>query len=617
MKTNYSHNCLIFFLLLYFGFIQNVKAQVDTLFINESFISTDLNKISNRFSTNNPINISEAYKKSYSNKNNSNTFAFFNINEDLGFLTFTIHNKTEKPQNLVIEIYNALINEISLYEKTTNSFELINTSGTDFPFRSRLKNDRNFLYPITLSSLVSKSYIFQFKKNKISIVVPAKIWTAQAFQKQNKQQYLFIGMYYGLCLISIIISLYIYYILRKKLYILYATYIVFLGLYLFSYLGLYFQFFSSNTEHYNKYIHVFFTVGSMVLFVLFSIKVLNAKTIAHNLVKFLYVFLGLTISIRFAEFYLPQSIFSIVKPFIIKFWYVSFLIINSILILLIIKSYTYQKKITLLYTMAYSFLGIGTILTIINLSTGHVNAFAFGLPIIFYASFLEIVFLTFTIILMVKGIYDERNILSKKIVVQEKKNLTAFIKGEDQERKRISKELHDNIGSQLSYLKRFVSDAFNNEEVTKAIDTICNDVRNLSHEISPSDLKIVGFESAVEDLSQNISAQTTLNVNFNSYQFPESLDDEIATQLYRVVQEAFNNILKHAKAKQVDVQLMGHNCEITISIEDDGKGFNTSNEIGGLGLKNMHSRIYQIGGTLSIDSQISKGTSVLITLPVR
>lgn len=257
---------------------------------------------------------------------------------------------------------------------------------------------------------------------------------------------------------------------------------------------------------------------------------------------------------------------------------------------------------------------IGTFASILYHAYGLVNTYVYDLPLLFYSSFLEILLLTFTVVLMVKDIYDERNILSEKIVIEEKKNLTAFIKGEDQERKRISKELHDNIGSQLSYLKRFVSDKFKDEEVTETIDSICNDVRNLSHDISPSDLKIVGFKNAVEDLSKNLSSQTILDVDFSSYHFPEILEDDIATQLYRVVQEAFNNIIKHADAKHVDIQLIGHKESFSISIEDDGKGFDLKAIEQGLGLKNMRSRIQQINGSFSIDSKIKSGTSLLITI---
>lgn len=614
MKVIYFHKLFFAFVCL---LVNTICAQVNTLYIDSSFTEINLSEIGNRYSINKAVSIDEAYKNSLEFKSVNKKFAFYDINEDYGFLSFSLTNPDKTKKHLVIEVYNSLLNEIRFYEKQNDAFVLINEAGTDFPFHNRLVNDRNFLYPVALNPGQSRSFIFEFKKSKISIVVPAKIATVEVFQKQNKLQYLCIGLYYGLCLISIIIGLYIFFLLKKYLYLLYACYIVCLGLYLFSYLGLFFQFFSSNDAFYNKYIHVFFAISSVVLFILFSIKVLNAKTIAPKLTRFLTAFLIITIVIRFGELYLPKSLFIVLKTYIIKFWYMSFFVMNFILILLTLKSYKHQKKITAFYGIAYSFVGLATIITILNLSTGKVNAFIDGLPVIFYASFLEIIFLTLTIIFMVKEIYDERNTLSEKIVIEEKKNLTAFIKGEDQERKRISKELHDSIGSQLSYLKRVVSDNFKNNAVNDTIDTICNDVRNLSHEISPSDLKLVGFENAISDLAHNLSTQTSLTVGFSSYNFPKKLDENIETQLYRVLQEALNNILRHADAKHINVQLIGHSSYATITIEDDGKGFNPKKLEMGLGLKNMNSRIDQVGGKLDVDSKINKGTSILITIPFK
>jgi len=595
---------------------QLIFAQIDTLYIDEGFKQANLIEISNRFSSDSDISINEAYENSLVFKNENKRFGFFDINEDFGFLSFSISNNSSLQKQLVLEIYNSLLNEVSLFEKTESSFLLINKAGTDFPFLARMKNDRNFLYPLKIKKGETKTYIFRFNKNKISIVVPAKIWDEDVFQKQNRYQYLIIGLYYGFCLISIIISLYIFYVLRKGLYVLYALYIVFLGLYLFSYLGLFFQYFHFNDEYYNKYIHVFFASSSLILFAFFAIKILKTKTHSPKLTKFITSFLVITIIVRFSELYIPNSLFLEIKAFVIRFWYLSFIIANAILIVLTIKSYRIQKRITVFFAISYSFMGLGTIITIINLSTGKINAFLQGLPILFYTSFLEIVFLTFTIIFMIKEIYDERNLLSDKIVLQQKSFLNAFMQGEERERGRISKELHDNIGSKLSYLKFFVSDVFKNERVNDTIDAICNDVRSLSHEIAPSDLMLLGFETSVSELSDTISSQSLLSVHFNSYSFPKKLDNNVATQLYRVTQEAFNNIVKHASAQNVFVQLMGHENTITLSIEDDGIGFNSKTNSSGIGLKNMASRIEQIGGSISIDSQLNKGTTILITVPV-
>ena len=593
-----------------------LNAQNDTLFVNDGFKRIDLNKISNRYSTNKDITISEAFKRSFPFKNRSEKFAFFDVNEDFGFLTFSISNKTTTNQKLVIEIYNALINKIDFYEKDNGSFRLINESGTDFPFVSRLINDRNFLYPIQLNPNETKTYVFQFKKSKISIVVPAKIWEGHAFLKQNNLQYIIIGLYFGLCIISILISLYTYTILRKSLYILYASYIISLGFYLSSYLGLYFQFLASTQNYYNKYTHVFFTILTLTLFILFSLKVLNAKQHAPKLTKFLIGFLIATIIIRFSEFLLPKAFFVEIKSIVIRFWYLSIIIMNIIMVLLVIKSYKHQKKVTLFFAFAYSFLGVGSIITIVNLATGYIDAFYYGLPIVFYASFLEIIFLTFTIVFMVKEIYDERNILSKQLVHQQKQFLTAFMKGEEKERERIGKELHDNIGSKLSYLKRFVYEKFKDPEVDSTVDDLCNNVRSLSHEISQSELKLVGLVNALSDLAQNYSSGTHLTVEFNSYYPPKTISENISNNLFRIVQEALNNIIKHADASRVDIQLIGHRENITIAIEDDGKGFDSNSTTNGLGLKNMFSRVQELNGELSIDSKLNSGTSILIIMPL-
>ena len=297
-------------------------------------------------------------------------------------------------------------------------------------------------------------------------------------------------------------------------------------------------------------------------------------------------------------------------------WYAIFMVMVVLITIQIALFFRTNSKRSSIFAFAYIFMILGVCITILYHSYGIVNTMVYGLPVVFYSSFLEILFLTFTVIFMVKDIYDERNTLSEKLIIEEKKNLTAFIKGEDKERRRISKELHDNIGSQLGYLKRFVSDKLKDENVNKAIDAICNDVRNLSHEISPSDLSLIGFENAVSDLAKNLSDQTSLGVDFGNYNFPEKLDENTETQLYRIVQELLNNILKHADAKQVDIQLIGQDKHATITIEDDGKGFNRSDVSFGLGLKNIVSRIEQIGGKIELDSTINKGTSVLITIPV-
>lgn len=616
MKVNYFHKWYFIILLTICSNSQEIIAQIDTLYVDNGFVNQDLETFVNLFSTDRKVSHETAYINSLSSTKEVNKYVFFGLKNDYCYLSFTVLNRSNNKQNLILEISNTLMNNLSLYEKSVDGFNILNKTGTDFTFSTRLKNDRKFLYPITLNKNENKTYLFQIIKPKSSLIIPGKIWSEPPFQQHNKRQYLIIGLYFGLCLISILISLYTYTILRNNMYLIYALYVISLGLYLFSFLGLFFQYFISENEAYNKYTHVFFTVSSLVLFVMFSQKVLNSIKHAQKIRRLLNTILVVIIIIRFSDFVLPSNIFIRVKPLIMRLWYLSFIIVNIGLVLLILKSYKHQKKVTLFYTIAFSFMCLGSIITIVNLSSGYIDAQIMGLPIVFYASFLEIIFLTFTIVFMVKEIYEERNELSIKLANQQKKFLTAFLKGEEKERDRIGKELHDNIGSKLSYLKRFVDEKFKSPEVNSTVDDLCNDVRNLSHEISPSEIKLVGLVNALTDLAQTHSSGTNIEVVFNSYHPPKFIDENISHNLFRIVQEALNNVIKHASARRVDIQLIGYDNNITIAIEDNGKGFNLNLKNKGFGIKNMSSRVHQLNGEITIDSRINSGTSILITVPI-
>ena len=604
MKNSCFHKGVFIALLVSFGCILHLRAQdIDTLYINSDFKKANLKQFSK-------INGSKPIE--------GRNYFYFSFKNELNTVDFIIKNKSNRSENLILEFSNALIKEIVLLKIEKDVLTEQGKTGIDYPVSNRPIEHRLFAFNIKLEPLEEASYQLRLKKeNGKPLVTSAIIKRESIFNKQRSIQQMLIGLYYGISLLSVCFSLFVFYILRKSSYLIYAIYIIFLGLFISSYTGLFSQLFLSEADLFNKYKHyVLFSEISLLLFVVFSQKILEAKVYMPKLKKAIDILLILLVVIRILIHFFFTELFEHYVPIFMNLWYAIFLVMVVLISIEIVLYYKTNYKRSSIFAIAYLFMISGVFLTILYHSYGLVNTSFYGLPAIFYSSFLEILFLTFTVILMVKDIYDERNTLSQKIIVEEKKNLTAFIKGEDQERKRISQELHDSIGSQLSYLKRAVADKFKDNAINKTIDTICNDVRNLSHEISPSDLKLIGFESAVSELTNNLSSQTSLSASFNSFHFPENLSEDIELQLYRVVQESFNNILKHANAKHIDVQLIGHDSYATITIEDDGTGFNTDTQEKGLGLKNIASRIQQIGGNLEVDSKINKGTSILITIPL-
>lgn len=617
MKIGYYNKVFltIFFIALNLS-VENVFAQNDTLFINDDFQKINLKEASSIYSSKDAsVLLSDVSKNKLWENTDNKKEIFFDINSEFNAVLFTIKNNSTTKQSLILELFNVMTNEILFFEKKDRKFNLINKAGTNYLFSARMLNDKNFLYPISFKPNEIKTLAVQIKTIKTPSILPGTIWNEKQFQTHNKLRHVIIGLYFGLSFISILISLFIFYFLRKSTYLIYALYIIALGFYLFSYLGLFFQFFVPETSSFNKYIHVFFIVMSLVLFVIFSQKVLNAKKYIPKFKKFVDILLIIIIVFRFSEFFYPTEFFLRIKPIIMRFWYLSFFILSLIIIIEIIASYKKQREVTTFFTISFFFMFIGSMITVLHHGFGLVGSYIYGLPIVFYTSILEIIFLTFTIVSMVKKIYDERNILSGKLVHQQQRFLTAFIDGQEKERERISKELHDNVGSKLSNFKRFFLREYPNKKMENQIDIICKDVRELSHQLTPSEIKLVGLPGAISDLITKYT-DDGLTIEFNCYEFPENISKNITSHLYRIIQESLNNVIKHAEANSVDVQLIGHKDYITLTIEDDGKGFNNSIPLSGIGLHNIKSRIEQLKGNFLLDTSLNKGTSILITVPI-
>lgn len=603
MKRICFHKLVWSLLFLALSLFFKINAQnVDTLYLGSGFQKESIRLFS---------------KVNGLKSNNRSNFFYFGFEKEYNTVEFCVKNTENNSKDLVLEFTNALIRDIVLLKKSNLLFQPVDNTGIDYPVSKRPIAHRLFAFPINLKPYEVATYKIELKKESGKpLVTTIFLKDFHAFSKQNSIQQTLIGVYFGISVLSIFFSVFVFFILRKGSYLIYALYIIFLGLFISAYTGIFSQIFLSENDVFDKYKHyVLFSEISLLLFVVFSQKILETKTFMPKLKKAVDVLLIILVSVRLLIHFAFTGVFEKYIQVFMNLWYAIFIVLLVLVVIEIIKYFKTNFKRSSLFAFAYLFMIIGVCTTILYHSYGLINTMIYGLPILFYSSFLEIIFLTFTIIYMVKGIYDERNSLSEKLIVEEKKNLTAFIQGEDKVRKRISKELHDNIGSQLGYLKRFISEKLNDNAINDAIDTICNDIRNLSHEVSPSDLTFIGFEHAASDLANSLSKQTSITLDFSCYNFPKQLDENLETQLYRVLQEAINNIIKHADATHINIQLVGHEDYSSIIIEDNGNGFNLNNTSLGLGLKNMTSRINQIGGALEIDSVIGKGTSINIVFP--
>lgn len=206
--------------------------------------------------------------------------------------------------------------------------------------------------------------------------------------------------------------------------------------------------------------------------------------------------------------------------------------------------------------------------------------------------------------------------------------LRAMVSGEEQERRRIARDLHDGLGAIMATVKMRVSALSNQlpaikemesyQKAEELIDDACVNVREISHNMMPGALSKYGLEFAVRDMCDAIQKSNNIEVSFIPFGLDKIMDDAIETNVYRVVQELLKNIIKHAQASEAIVQITLDEGILDITVEDNGKGFDlaTTKLDDGIGIGSIRSRILFLNGTMDIDSSEGVGTTFMINIPI-
>jgi signal transduction histidine kinase len=203
-------------------------------------------------------------------------------------------------------------------------------------------------------------------------------------------------------------------------------------------------------------------------------------------------------------------------------------------------------------------------------------------------------------------------------------SLQSMVNGQETERTRIAKDLHDGLGGLFSTVKMYFSTLEHEQEQLKnnalfkksyeMVDTAATEVRRIAHNMMPEVLLKLGLIQALNDLCGNITASRLLKVSLQVHGMEARLGPTTEIMLFRIVQELLNNIAKHAQATEAIVQFIREDKRLSITVEDNGKGFNASaTEMGKqAGLESVKSRVDYLNGHISIESENNIGTTVMM-----
>jgi signal transduction histidine kinase len=219
--------------------------------------------------------------------------------------------------------------------------------------------------------------------------------------------------------------------------------------------------------------------------------------------------------------------------------------------------------------------------------------------------------------------------LSLRAAESDKKLVQTLLENQqivETERSRLAKDLHDGLGGLLSGIKltlNSVADKVNEKntllfnKANNQLDNAISEMRRVAHNMMPEALLKFGLGEAIQDYCDGINESNLVKMKYTQIGSLQSLDKSAEIVLYRIIQELTNNALKHAVAKNIFIQINKHSKGFTITIEDDGKGFDyTASAGGGQGLKNVQSRISYLKGSYDIKSEKGNGTSINIEIPI-
>lgn len=467
--------------------------------------------------------------------------------------------------------------------------------GNDYSLYVKLQNDNYPMY-FPLSIIAEKDY---YKMNTIEIIVEAA--------------------FIGLLSMTLLIVIGIFFWVKRIQFVYYGFALFMIIVFYMAESGFFIEF--SASEWFQDRVKYVSTSVLMVFMTLFIREVVTFNTWAKYLVRFiwwmnvfhlLFAVMVLFVDVQNATWYNPVQLFYFLT---VQLYGVVFLSALGV------EAYA-KNKMALYAFFAYVFFVVTSIVKMMVIN-GVMSYSWTVFAVLKLGSLIEVGIFNYLIFVQIKRWYDERNKLLLEVNSYQQDLLEALVKGEERERKRLSEELHDSVGSMLSALKlnlpsvKTLSSNLSSAEKTRIekgvylLDRTLNEVRNLSHSLQPPDLVKYGLEAELKQYTQRINDEK-LKIHLRFDEWPQKIDHNLELALFRIVQEGVNNTVKHGEAQNLAIQFRGDINELILTIEDDGVGFDMKQKKDGIGIKNMKSRLSKFNASFHIESAPNQGTLIIV-----
>ncbi len=569
------------------------------------------------------------------------------------WIRFKMVNQSRHSSVFMAEVVNPFIPLLSCYQiGSDGKLDTVFTTGAGFPFKHRPIERRNFMFPLQLAPGDSCQVYFSIAKDYLpnSNILLVDYNTREGVIRRYED--ILLTVFFVFCSLYLLLSALVFSVTQQRFQWYYFGYVLLTACFISTHLGHGFQYLWRDYPRLQFIIPATLNIFRLIFGIWFFRLYFEIPKYGRHFHWFLEITIGLFLLTPFL-----QVVYALWRPelywyeTLIRYGYLffcSYLIFFSIIILIwALREIFYKRRtrsITLFVVVALNFMGLATTslqylgYNLLKLTPEYLysnklifTAHTFYIPVpVMAAFFLEILLIFNFSIRKYIRLFEKNQRTQLSIAKAREEGLTALLLGVENERRRIARDLHDGacvnlaaVNMQLDSLRETLTDqpdlSAKLAHITDDLDRTYREVRDISHDFMSKALEKTDLRVALEDLVMRCRlAQPHLDIQLYAQFRPEMVAGLAKIHLYRILQELLGNTLKHAQARQVSVQLLEDQGNLLITVEDDGKGFDPTQQVEheGIGLANVLTRVEVLRGVLHLESKPGRGTFVNIEVPM-
>jgi len=538
----------------------------------------------------------------------------FRFSKNTQWFKFKLTKGENEGEKIYLFISNKGINEVDLKYKIDGKMFDAGRSGDHI--QNRAYSSNYFIFPIQIPVHDSATYYLYCDKRNENFSVTFFLYTEVALKSKEEKGKFYIGLFLGILTLASLVSLFLFISMKEKLHLWYIIYILSVINYILSLEGFDTTYLFPNSPLYadtSRYIAGSLTLSIMIFVMQLFCKQSISNSRFYTYSQFLKWTIAAFIPVTLMVYYwFPTLDFKKVH------YYVHITLQYSGIMIILIS--TIEKMIQK-YKPAFFYFSAVCILIISGIMATLVEIGVLDLSIdtpnqLQWSFIIEVIIIANGILYRYNLIKKENEMLEEELNKHKIDSVRSMLQIKNEEQQRIAEDFHDLIGGQLSALKIKIScdeTAVLKNEYLELIDKISENTRRIAHNLIPTELNNNSISDIIAYQTIQLNQSGKIKFEFIQTGDPFEFNKDKEINIYKILMEIINNIIKHSKATEAVIQFFFRTDQLEILVEDNGVGLKESDHVG-IGMKNIHKRVDVLKGDIKIDSRPGN-TTIIISIP--